>query len=96
MVRRWYNANGKELTHYRHSPVTSCGGPYSPSIRHSFTISHSFFISDSGRYLHCLACSNHSSGPAFLDRCAGPGCGSESDKSMAGMNMSQVVSRDGF
>src|SRR5579871_4184180 len=46
-----------------------------PSIKHSFTISHSRFISCSGRYLHCLADSSHSSGPAPLDKRAGPGIG---------------------
>lgn len=32
-------------------------------------------MSDSGRYLHCLACSSHSSGPAPFARRAGPGWG---------------------
>jgi hypothetical protein len=51
---------------------------YLPSIRHSFTISHNRFISDSGRYLHCFAISSHSSGPAPFDIRAGPGCGTGS------------------
>lgn len=46
-----------------------------PSIKHSLTISHSRFMSLSGRYLHCFACSSHSSGPAPGDKRAGPGCG---------------------
>jgi hypothetical protein len=49
--------------------------PDVPSMRHSFTISHSRFMSASGRYLHVFACSNHSSGPAPLERRAGPGWG---------------------
>lgn len=46
-----------------------------PSIRHSLTISHRRFMSASGRYLHCFACSSHSSGPAPFARRAGPGWG---------------------
>ena len=37
-----------------------------PSIKHSFTSSHSRFISLSARYLHIFAISSHSSGPPPL------------------------------
>lgn len=53
-------------------------------MRHSLTISQRRFISASGRYLHCLACSSHSSGPAPLDRRAGPGWGTSLSLPMVG------------
>ena len=52
-----------------------------PSIRYSLQISHSFFITASGRYLFCMAFSSHSSTSACLLNLAGPGLGTffESD-----------------